>query len=87
MERDKKQVILMYIDQMNLTEGYKGMILRAVNSTEETRGSAKVIDSAYKYALLVETKVLSSRREAHAGLHLKLACESYNAELQGEHSK
>lgn len=87
MERDKRQIVIMYVDQMDLPASYKNLVLRAVNEKDPSKECEKVVDGAYKYALLIETKVLSSKRETRALVHLKTACESYGEELSSTNER
>ncbi len=82
MTKEKKQVIIMHIDEMRIDRNNKKLVLDAMQETNPSKNCEKVIDSAYKIALLIETQALSPKREKQLNANLSYACEAYNDELQ-----
>ena len=82
MTNEKKQIITIYIDKMNIGKSNQNLVMRATQEKEPSKNCEKVIDYAYKLALLIETKALSPKRERKMCLNLVSACENYNDELQ-----
>ena len=82
MTTEKKQVIVMHIDEMNIERNNKKLLLDAIQEVNPSKNCEKVIESAYKIALLIETQALSPKRERQLNANLSNACEAYNNELQ-----
>ena len=65
MTKEKKQVIIMHIDEMRIDRNNKKLVLDAMQETNPSKNCEKVIDSAYKIALLIETQALSHMLARH----------------------
>ena len=82
MTNEKKQIIAIYLNKMNIGKTNQNLVMRALQEKEPSKNSEKVIESAYKLALLIETNALSPKREKQMRFNLVCACENYNDELQ-----
>ena len=74
---DKNFVVLENLSKMPITKGEQNVISEAINDKEKTKIGNKVIEYAYRYALLVETNVADSKRGEKYLNGLKKCCQTY----------
>ena len=84
---DKNLVVLDNLSKMPITKGERNIVNEAVNANEPSKVGKKVIDYAYRYALLIETNVANSRRGEKYLNGLKKCCLAYVDEKQKEISR
>ena len=84
---DKNFVVLENLSKMPIAKGEQNIIRDAINDKEKTKIGNKVIEYAYRYALLVETNVADSRRGERYLKGLKTCCLAYVDEKQKEATK
>ncbi len=82
MIKEKKQVIAKYVDKMNIDKVNQNLVMRAVQDTAPTKNCEDLLDSAYIFALFLETRALSPKRERQFSAHLIAACKMYSDEIQ-----
>ncbi len=82
MINDRKQVITIHLNKMNIGKNNQSLVLRAMNASEPSKASEKVLNKAYKFALLIDSNALNKERETNMCRILSKACDEYYREME-----
>ena len=74
---DKKSIVMEYLSQFPISKTYQHIVAEALNANDNEM-SEKVVDQAYRYALLIETNLTETKRGQKSLVRLNKVCSDYD---------
>lgn len=87
MDKKKANAILDNLSKMDIPKGEQNIIVKAVNDVSESKLQKKVVDEAYRYALLVSSGTANTRRGERCLATLKNSCLAYAEVMDKDNTK
>lgn len=75
---DKSSVVMEYLSQFPVTKLEQSLIAEATKNVSEEKICAKIVEFAYRYSLLLETKYADTKRGVTCLKRLSKACSEFN---------
>ena len=86
MAKGNREIIIIYVEKMNIGKNDKSLVLRALQD-DQTKSAEKLVENAYRYALLLETNITSNKRMDQACRRVVESCERYSKDIQVDNCK